>query len=242
MFDLNLIEKPGLQVKQKNKTISFLKKNDTLKKKNNYNIQKKKPKSRIGLILFFGFTFAIISAIGFLYLLPLVNSKNNLDNLNYNYGITKNEVVSIVIDLLLNKDISPKISEINFKNESILIKFNELLTKEIKLLNQLKFYNINIRTSVNKLNKNVYSFKLPWTGISNPINKGLSEIKEQIGERFVLSNSYDFTSDSFVLIIDNFENIVSILLRLHDSDILDNYQINIHNEPNDFSTIYLKHF
>lgn len=242
MFDLNLINEPGLQAEKNNNTISFLKKTDSIKDVGKTSKKVKKQKSRAGLILFLGLLIAVISAIGFLFLLPLINSKNNLEKPVHSYEITKNEVVSGLIDLLLNEELSQNINQIHIEKELILIKFSNLDNEKIKKLKESDFYGINIRTSINKSGEKSYLFKLPWWGISNPNNNGLTEIKEQIGERFVLSNSYDFTSNSFILIINEFKNIVSILLRLHDSNILQNYEIYIEPGPEQFTTISLKHF
>jgi len=87
-----------------------------------------------------------------------------------------------------------------------------------------------------------YFYRIPWTGISDPLNQELSHIKNKIGERFILSNSYDFISDSNILIINEFKNIVSILLRLHEAKSLQNFNIKIEQGPDEFTTISLKPF
>ena len=92
---------------------------------------------------------------------------------------------------------------------------------------------------INSAKLNSETYKLFIIG---PNHGSTTEIKEQIGERFVLSNSYDFKTNSFILIINEFKNIVSILLRLHDSNILQKYEINIKPGPEQFTTISLKHF
>ena len=87
-----------------------------------------------------------------------------------------------------------------------------------------------------------YIFKIPWTGLSDPQNQELSHIKNKIGEQFILSNFYDFKSDSYIFIVNEYKNIVSILLRLHEAKSLQNFNIKIENGPNKFITISLKPF
>lgn len=242
MFDLNLLGKPGLQSKKVDSTISFLKESQHKGQQKSIPIIDKKPKSRIQLLIFSGLFIAIFSAIGFLYLVPFLNKNNKIELPINQIEISQNEIVSGLIDLLLNESLSPLISKINFQKELISIQFEVKDDKLISKLLETDFYGIHIRTKIDQYNDQSYSYKIPWKGVSNPANSGLSQIKDQIGERFVLSNSYDFQTESYILIINEFQNVVSILLRLHDSNILQNFEINIVPGPDEFTTISLKHF
>ena len=104
------------------------------------------------------------------------------------------------------------------------------------------FYGINIRAKINQNEELNYIYRIPWLGKSDPINQEFSNIKKIIGERFILSNSYDFKTDTFSLIVNEYKNIVSILLRLNDADILTNFNIKIKPGPDEFLTISLKPF
>jgi len=243
MFDLNLLAKPGLQPQKVNTSISFLEEKSNVKKMQKDIPEKKtNQKSRTKLLLILGLLITAISAVGFLYILPLLNSNNMPIKPDYKFEISQNEVVSGLIDILLNEEMSPHISKIEFKRDELLIQFkteNELIIQ--KLLNN-DFYGINIRTKINSFLDKIYLYKIPWEGVTIPNSIGMQQIKENIGERFVLSNNYDFASNSIVLTINEFKNLVSIILRLNDSNLLQNFEILIVPGKDDFTTISLKNF
>ena len=202
MFDLNLLGKPGLQPNEVNDSISFL--NDELKQKiiseNRFTLNQPINKSRYKYLIFFGIIIAGIMALGFIYLLPLVSPKILPNKLNYKIEISENEIVSGLIDLLLNEELTPHISLIEFKKNGIEIIYEIKNVEQVSLLNNSDFYGINIRSKVDYLNNLKYIFKIPWTGLSDPQNQELSHIKNKIGERFILSNYYDFKSNSYILV------------------------------------------
>ena len=243
MFDLNILGKPGLQPKKVNSSISFLQ--EVSQPVHHIPLSGKiqnKQKSRVSFLVIIGFLIAGISAIGFLYFLPKLNLKNHPKLPIYNTDISQNEIVSGLIDLLLNEEFSSHISMIEFKRNEIRVQF---LLDDENLINKLMindFYGINIRTKLNEFGDKTYLYKIPWKAVSNPLDKGLEQIKDQISERFVLSNTYDFKTGTDVLIINEFKNIVSVLLRLHDANILQNFGIKIEPKPNEFTTILLKNF
>lgn len=243
MFDLNLLAKPGLQPQKVNTSISFLEENPSGRKiPKDISGTKTNQKSRTKLLLILGFLITAILAVGFLYILPILNSNNLPVKPDYKHEISQNEAVSGLIDILLNEEMSPHISKIEFKIDELLIQFkteNEIIIQ--KLLNN-DFYGINIRTKLNSFLDKIYMYKIPWEGVTIPNSIGIQQIKENIGERFVLSNNYDFASNSIVLTINEFKNLVSIILRLNDSDLLQNFEILIVPEKDDFTTISLKNF
>ena len=163
MFDLNLINKPGLQAEKVDKTISYLKNNDNLKNRNSKSNHQKNQKSRSVMILISGVFFAVMSAIGSLYLLPIIKSKNDLEKPVVNKNITKNQVMTGLIDLLLNPEIGLKVSQVYFQKDIVSIFFKNLNIQQVKMLEESNFHGINIRTSINKLNQKYYLFKLPKT-------------------------------------------------------------------------------
>ena len=243
MFDINLLGKPGLQPEIVNNSISYLIKEVENKVTSDSIIdQKQLPGSRVKFLLFFGFIFTVIMAYGLIYYFSLLNQNNLKEISNYEIKIPDNEIVSGIIDLLLNKELMPYIELIEFKKNEIEIIYNQKNEKQIHILNKNDFFGINVRTRIDQMNKYKYIYRIPWQGFSDPLNQDLSQIKNKIGEHYILSNSYDFSTDSNILIINEYKNLVSILLRLHESKSLHNYNIKIEHGPHEFSTISLKPF
>ncbi|MBC8196996.1 MAG: hypothetical protein H8E60_03825 [Candidatus Marinimicrobia bacterium] len=244
MFDVNLLGKPGIQPKVVNTSHSFLDEMQKEKVDTKYKpVEKKSPaKSRIKSLIIIGLIVTGLTAICLMYLLPLINPIKSIEKPNYNLEISQNEIVSGLIDLLLNNKLNQKIDLIEFNIDEINIIYNKSINQKIKELGLNDFYGINIRAKIYQDKKLNYIYRIPWFGRSNPINQEFSNIKKIIGERFILSNSYDFKTDTFSLIVNEYKNIVSILLRLHDADILTNFNIKIQSGPDEFSTISLKPF
>ena len=242
MFDLNLLAKPGLQGEKNNDTVSYIEDySRTLNKTDKQSQSKKKARNKFLVII--GFLVSIISALVIIYFLPLITKKNiELKKNILQNNISKNDIISDLVDLLLHPRFNKKIKKIHFNNNFLQIKFEELDQISFDQLEKDFFYKTFIRTSVNILDKKEIMYRLPWIGISEFRNEDLKTINEKIGQRFILKSLYDITENKYNFTINEFKSLSSIILRLHNSDIIDNYEIEIISNENNYPLISFKNF
>tara|TARA_B100000941_G_C28490698_1_gene547772 strand:+ start:829 stop:1557 length:729 start_codon:yes stop_codon:yes gene_type:complete len=242
MFDLNLLAKPGLQGEKNNDTVSYIEDYSRTLNKTDKQYQSKK-KARNKFLVIIGFLVSIISALVIIYFLPLITKKNiELKKNILQNNISKNDIISDLVDLLLHPRFNKKIKKIHFNNNFLQIKFEELDQISFDQLEKDFFYKTFIRTSVNILDKKEIMYRLPWIGISEFRNEDLKTINEKIGQRFILKSLYDITENKYNFTINEFKSLSSIILRLHNSDIIDNYEIEIISNENNYPLISFKNF
>ena len=242
MFDLNLLAKPGLQGENNNDKVSFIEDFSKTLNKTDKQFQSKK-KARNKFLVMIGFFISIITALVIIYFLPLITKENIEYKKNIlQKNISKNDIISDVVDLLLNPRFNEKIKKIHFNKNFLKIKFEELDQISFDQLEKDFFYKTYIRTSVNILDKKEIMYRLPWIGISEFRNEDLKIINEKIGQRFILKSLYDITENKYNFTINEFKSLSSIILRLHNSDIIDNYEIEIISNENNYPLISFKNF
>jgi len=219
MFDINLLNKPGLQngsdnAEKKNKSTieqkpSRIKNDDENNKDNN----------KIALIFF---TILILVFIGLIY------NKNNFE-LNFKNIINKNEIIinSSFINLLIENHEFMDIKYIQFNNEKVKVRFStnnvnnfySLLDNFSKLVgNNIKGYHLsgNYLLDINSswiLNKDK-NINL------NLLDKELSDINPLINKEIYKDK---------LIIVSDIKNILSILHLISKINLLDKYFISIQN-------------
>ena len=181
-------------------------------------------------------------ALGIIYIIPLLNESYSLVNPYQNKEISQNKIISGLIDLLLNEELSDQIILIEFKSTEIQIIYELENEMQANQLRKCDFYGLSIRFKVDEQNKLKYVYRIPWKGKSDSANQEFSNIKNIIGKKFILSNYYDYNSDTYSLIVNETKNIVAIFLRLHEANSIQNFNIKMEPGPNKFTTISLKPF
>ena len=218
MFDVNLIKKPGLQtdcVDNDIKDIEPIQNDD-----NNTNnifvkpVTKSKRKRYFSLIILILF---LISGLFYFY------SDNSIVNLNTN----KNQVFLLddIIDIM-NKN------KTNFTIKSI--QFNQrAFTANLKCSSEYSFYNLldyfskiiqyNIK-GYHVKNNYVLDIDLPWVVVRNNnfnidlLNKELSDLGLNLKQE-IYNNK--------LIIVSNFDNIISLIKLMSDLDLINNFFIDI---------------
>ena len=216
MFDINLLNKPGLQVNS----------NDNYDMKIKKRIEQKPPRevnnnnNRYYMKIFVFLSLLCLALIG-------IYNKNNF-SFNFQSLIKDEAVIDYdLIDLLINQQDLLKVRYIQFGKEKNSIKLNAnnnndfytLLDAFSELIgNKIKgyHYNNNYLLEINcprKLNKDK-NIDL------NHLNKELSDINPTINKEIYKNK---------LIIVSDIQNILSILYLISKINLLDNYLINIKN-------------